>query len=506
MGELAVPGAGPDMAELVITPRAKDYAQWYQDVIAAAELAEPAHVVKGCMVVRPHGWAIWEKIQAELDRRFKATGHQNAAFPLLIPLSFLQKEAQHAQGFAMECAVVTHTGLKSVDGKIELKNELEEPYVVRPTSETIIGHFFAKWIDSWRDLPLLINQWGNVMRWELRTRLFLRTGEFWWQEGHTAHATHEEARAEVRQMLDIYRDVYHDVLALPVIQGIKTENERFAGALETFCVEAMMQDGKALQGATSHDLGQNFGRAFDITFQSKDGVRDFVWQTSWGASTRMIGALIMAHSDDQGLVLPPRLAPIQVAIVPIYRKDDERARVLEVAQNLAMELRMDGLAVKLDDRDGMTPGAKFYEWERKGVPLRLEIGPRDLASQSLVAKRRPAEAAKEKLPMQDLGVSVGRILDEIQALLFERARAFRAANSLFVDTWDDFSQVFLDQGSKFVWAHWDGTTETELAIKESTKATIRCIPLESEGVAAEPGRCVLTGKPSARRVLFAKNY
>ena len=298
------------MSEQHITPRAKDYAQWYQDVIAAAQLAEPANVVRGCMVVRPHGWAIWEKLQAELDRRFKETGHQNAAFPLLIPLSFLQKEAQHATGFAMECAVVTHAGLRNVDGKIELKGELEEPYVVRPTSETIIGHFFSKWIDSYRDLPMLLNQWCNVMRWELRTRLFLRTGEFWWQEGHTAHASHQEAMEEVMRMLDVYREVYHDVLAVPVIRGRKTANERFAGALETFCVEAMMQDGKSLQGATSHDLGQNFGKAFNVTFQNKEGVRDFVWQTSWGSSTRMIGALIMAHSDDGGLVLPPKLAPM----------------------------------------------------------------------------------------------------------------------------------------------------------------------------------------------------
>jgi prolyl-tRNA synthetase len=495
------------MAEQTITPRAKDYAQWYQDVIAAAELAEAAGVVRGCMVVRPHGWAIWEKIQAELDGRFKATGHQNAAFPLLIPLSFLQKEAQHASGFAMECAVVTHAGLRAVDGKIELKSELEEPYVVRPTSETIIGHFFAKWIDSYRDLPMLLNQWCNVMRWELRTRLFLRTGEFWWQEGHTAHATHEEAREEVLRMLDIYRDVYHDVLAVPVIRGIKSENERFAGALETFCVEALMQDGKSLQGATSHDLGQNFGKAFDVTFQTKEGTRDHVWQTSWGASTRMIGALIMAHSDDGGLVLPPKLAPIHVAVVPIWKNDEEKSAVLAASDKIAAELRDDGLVVKVDDRDALRPGDKYYHWERRGVPLRLEVGPRDVASGSAMAKTRIGDPkAKEKLPFDGIGVSVGRLLDGMQKDLFARALAYRDANTVLVDSWSDFEQVFADQGSKYVWAHWDGTTETELAIKEATKATLRLVPLDGEGPAPETGRCIKTGKPSAKRVLFAKNY
>ena len=495
------------MSEQHITPRAKDYAQWYQDVIAAAQLAEPANVVRGCMVVRPHGWAIWEKLQAELDRRFKETGHQNAAFPLLIPLSFLQKEAQHATGFAMECAVVTHAGLRNVDGKIELKGELEEPYVVRPTSETIIGHFFSKWIDSYRDLPMLLNQWCNVMRWELRTRLFLRTGEFWWQEGHTAHASHQEALEEVMRMLDVYREVYHDVLAVPVIRGRKTANERFAGALETFCVEAMMQDGKSLQGATSHDLGQNFGKAFNVTFQNKEGVRDFVWQTSWGSSTRMIGALIMAHSDDGGLVLPPKLAPIHVAIVPIWKSDAEKAQVLEASDKLARELRADGLSVKLDDRDAMRPGEKYYEWERKGVPVRLEVGPRDVASGTAMAKTRISDSKdKVKVPFEDIGVHVGKLLDDMQSALFQRALAFRQSNMTKVDAWSDFEAVFADQGSKFVLAHWDGTTETELAIKEATKATIRCIPLPDEGLDDGPGKCVKTGKPSAQRVLFAKNY
>ena len=490
------------MAESKITPRADDYAQWYQDVIAQAELAEAAGVVKGCMVIKPHGYAVWEKIQADLDRRFKETGHQNACFPLLIPMSFLEKEAEHVEGFAPELAVVTRAGGK----------ELEEPYAIRPTSETIIGHFFSKWIDSHRDLPLLINQWANVMRWELRTRIFLRTGEFLWQEGHTAHSTHAEAQEEVRRMLDIYRDTCHEVLAVPVIRGEKTAHERFAGAVETLCVEAMMQDGKALQAGTSHDLGQNFGKAFDVMFQNENGEREYVWQTSWGVSTRLVGAVIMSHSDDDGLVLPPRLAPIHVVIVPIFRKDEEKAAVMEAADKIAAELRDDGLSVKVDDREGLKPGAKYYEWERKGVPLRLEIGPRDLESQSVMAKMRLAEAdergrpQKLTLPMDGLGVSVGKLLDEFQQKLFDDAVTRRDENTISVDTWDDFVAAFSDGQSKFVWAHWDGTGETEKAIKEATKATIRCLPLEGEGPAAEPGECIKTGAASAQRVLFAKNY
>jgi prolyl-tRNA synthetase len=501
-----------DMAEQRITPRAQDYAQWYQDIIAEAQLAEPAGVVRGCMVIRPHGYAIWEKMQADLDRRFKQTGHQNASFPLLIPMSFLAKEAQHVDGFAMECAVVTHSGLRATESGIEVKNELEEPYVIRPTSETIIGHFFSKWIDSYRDLPLLINQWANVMRWELRTRMFLRTSEFLWKEGHTAHATHEDAQAEVVRMLDVYRDFAHEVMAMPVVRGIKTESERFAGAIETRCIEAMMQDGKALQAGTSHDLGQNFGRAFDVTFQNEQGQRDFVWQTSWGVSTRLVGALIMTHSDDEGLVLPPRLAPIHVVIVPIYRKDDEKARVVEAAHRLAAELTDDGLTVRVDDREGMKPGAKYYDWERKGVPLRIELGPRDLDSESVMTKLRVAELddrgkpLKQSLPMADLGVSIGRILDEFQADLFRRAEQRLQENTVHVDTWADFTDVFEGAGSKFVYAHWDGSAETEAAIKEATKATIRCIPTNGDGPAAEPGACVKTGQPSTQRVLFAKNY
>jgi prolyl-tRNA synthetase len=490
------------MAERVITPRDEDYAQWYQDVIAQAELAEAAGVVKGCMVVRPHGWAIWEAMQADMDRRFKETGHKNAAFPLLIPMSFIQKEAEHIEGFQPELAVVTHAGGK----------ELEEPYVIRPTSETIIGHFFSKWIDSYRDLPLLINQWGNVMRWELRTRLFLRTGEFYWQEGHTAHATHEESLEEVARMLDVYRDFCHELIAMPVVRGIKTENERFAGAIETRCIEAMMQDGKALQSGTSHDLGQNFGKSFDVTFQNENGERDYVWQTSWGASTRLVGGVVMTHSDDEGLVLPPRVAPIHVVVVPIYRKDEEKASVMEAASRITDELRADGLSVELDDREGIKPGAKYYEWERKGVPVRIEIGPRDLQSESVMIKRRVAEVdergkpVKENLPMQDLGVSIGRVLDEFQTLLFDRAAARLAENTISVDTWEEFTDVYSGPSSKFVYAHWDGTTETELAIKEATKATIRCIPHPDDGPGPEEGTCIKTGAPSGQRVLFAKNY
>ena len=479
-----------------ITPRAEDYSQWYQDVIAAGELAEPANIVKGCMVIRPHGFAIWEGIQADMDRRFKATGHKNAYFPLLIPMSFIEKEAEHVEGFAPELAVVTHAGGK----------ELEEQYCIRPTSETIIGHFFSRWIDSHRDLPLLINQWANVMRWELRTRMFLRTSEFLWQEGHTAHATHEESLEEVHRMLGVYRDHCHEVMAMPVICGRKSAHERFAGALETLTIEAMMQDGKALQSGTSHDLGQKFGKAFDVTFQNAQGEREFVWQTSWGTSTRLVGALIMTHSDDYGLVLPPKLAPIHVAIVPIYRKDEEKGAVMEKAHAIAAELRDNGLVVELDDREGMKPGAKYYDWERKGVPLRLELGPRDLASGTVMAKRRVTDEGKEKLPMDGIGAAVGKVLDEIQADLFNRALARREESTVSVDSWDDFAAAFEGSQSKFVWAHWDGTTETELAIKEATKATVRCIPLEGEGPEPEVGVCVKTGAASEQRVLFSKNY
>lgn len=490
------------MAEAKIKTRAEDYAQWYQDVIAQADLAEAAGVVKGCMVIKPHGFAIWEAMQQDLDRRFKETGHKNAAFPLLIPMSFINKEAEHVEGFAPELAVVTRAGGK----------ELEEPYVIRPTSETIIGHFFSKWIDSHRDLPLLINQWANVMRWELRTRLFLRTGEFYWQEGHTAHSTHAEAREEVRRMLNVYSDFAREMMAMPVVRGIKSANERFAGALETETIEAMMQDGKALQCGTSHDLGQNFGKAFDVTFQNADGERDFVWQTSWGVSTRLIGALIMTHSDDDGLVVPPKLAPIHVVIVPIFRKDDEKTAVFEAADKLAAELKDDGLRVEIDKREGMKPGAKYYDWERKGVPIRLELGPRDLEGRSVMSKMRLAELdergrpVKEVLPWDGLGVEIGKRLDAFQSQLYDRALAMREENTVTVDTWDDFVSCFEGSKSQFVYAHWDGTSETELAIKDATKATLRCIPLEGEGPAVEPGKCIKTGNPSPQRVLFSKNY
>jgi len=507
MGGLVERGRSIAMAEQRITPRAEDYNQWYQDVVAQAELAEPAGVVRGCMVIRPHGFAIWEKMQADLDRRFKATGHKNASFPLLIPMSFINREAEHVEGFAPELAVVTHAGGK----------ELEEQYAIRPTSETIIGHFFSRWIDSHRDLPLLINQWCNVMRWELRTRLFLRTGEFLWQEGHTAHSTHAEAQEEVARMLDVYRDFCREQMAMPVVRGIKTESERFAGAIETRSIEALMQDGKALQSGTSHDLGQNFGKAFNVTFQNDSGEREHVWQTSWGVSTRLVGALIMSHSDDDGLVLPPRLAPIHVAIVPIHKTPEERTQVVERANALAALLRDDGLAVEVDDRDDMRPGAKYFDWERKGVPLRLEVGPRDLAENAVMAKLRVAEPdergrpRKEKLPMEDLGVSVGKLLDGFQRFLLERAQARLEASSCTVDTWDEFQDVFRDgESSRFVYAHWDGSAETEAAIKAETKATIRCLPYAddrpSASPAPEPGRCVRTGEPSEQRVLFAKAY
>jgi prolyl-tRNA synthetase len=490
------------MAQSKITPRAKDYAQWYQDVIAEAELAEAAGVVKGCMVIRPHGFAIWEKMQADLDRRFKETGHQNACFPLLIPMSFLEKEAEHVEGFAPELAVVTHAGGK----------ELEESYVIRPTSETIIGHFFSKWIDSWRDLPLLINQWANVVRWEMRTRLFLRTTEFLWQEGHTAHATHEEATEEVHRILNLYRDFCHEVMAVPVIRGTKTENERFAGAVDTLCIEALMQDNKALQAGTSHDLGQNFGKAFNVTFQNDAGEREHVWQTSWGVSTRLVGAMIMSHSDDEGLVIPPRLAPIHVAVVPIFKNEEERSAVVSQADKIAAELRSDGLTVELDAREDLRPGAKYYEWERKGVPLRIEIGPRDLASGSVMTKVRIAElnekgrARKETIPMEGIGASVGKLLDDFQTLLFRRAEERTKANTISLDRWEDFLETFEGAGSRFVYAHWDGTKETELAIKKETKATIRLIPFPGDDPGPEDGKCIKTGRPSTQRVLFAKNY
>jgi prolyl-tRNA synthetase len=492
-----------------ISTREEDYPQWYQDVVREGVMAEPAKVVKGCMVIRPHGYAIWEKIQRDLDARFKNTGHQNAYFPLLVPQSFITKEAEHVEGFAPELAVVTHAG----------GSELEEPYVIRPTSETIIGHFFAKWITSHRDLPLLINQWANVMRWEKRTRMFLRTTEFLWQEGHTAHASHEEGLEEVVRMLNVYGDFVEEVLAMPVVRGIKTQSEKFAGALESYCIEAYMQDGKALQAGTSHDLGQNFGKAFEVKFQNTEGELEYVWQTSWGVSTRLIGGLIMTHSDDDGLVLPPRVAPIHAVIVPIFRKEGEREQVMEAAQRIKEALQTidiapetaryrDFVEVHIDDRD-MRPGAKYYEWERKGVPMRIELGPRDLAKGQVCVKMRVPTAAgegKEFIPETDFIEGMQQRLLTYQAELLEAARARMAAATITIDSWEEFEKVFAGEGSKFAWCHWDGTPETEAKIKELTKVTIRCIGLDGQGPAPEEGTCILTGKPSARRVLMAKSY
>ncbi len=492
-----------------ITPREQDYPQWYQDVIREGDLAEAAKVVKGCMVIKPHGYAIWEKIQRDLDARFKATGHQNAYFPLLVPQSFINKEAEHVEGFAPELAVVTHAG----------GQKLEEPYVVRPTSETIIGHFFSKWIDSYRDLPMLINQWANVMRWELRTRLFLRTTEFLWQEGHTAHANHEESLEEVIRMLHVYGDFAEQILAMPVIRGIKTDSEKFAGAVRSYCIEALMQDGKALQAGTSHDLGQNFGKAFDVKFQDESGDLDYVWQTSWGVSTRLIGGLIMTHSDDAGLVLPPRVAPIHAVIVPIFKTDEQKAQVLEAAEMLERELEKidiadesspyrDFLSVKIDARD-MRPGAKFYEWERRGVPMRIELGPKDLAKGQVCVKMRvetAAGAGKEFIPQAEFVAGVRDRLRTFQDELLSAAKTRRQEGAVEIDDWDEFLRVFDGDKSAFAWCHWDGTPETEQAIKAETKVTVRCIPLPGQGPDPEPGKCIKSGNPSPRRVLMAKAY
>ncbi len=474
-----------------ITPRDEDYGRWYLDVIRQAGLAEAAEVVKGCMVIRPHGFAIWERMQAQLDAMFKATGHQNVSFPLLIPQSFIAREAEHVEGFSPELAVVTHAG----------GHALEEPYVIRPTSETIIGHFFGRWIESYRDLPLLLNQWCNVMRWEKRTRLFLRTSEFLWQEGHTAHASHQEAAAEVRQMLDIYARFAREWMAMPVVRGVKTASEKFAGALESHCIEALMQDGRALQAGTSHDLGQNFGRAFDVTFQNKQGEQEFVWQTSWGASTRLIGALIMTHSDDRGLVLPPRLAPVQAVVIPILARGADPQALVAAARRLTADLKQAGVAAHLDDRD-YKPGYKYFEWEQKGVPLRLELGPRDLDRGEAQVRVRTQES-RHAVPLAGAAEVVLRLLEELQAGLLAAAEARLAAGTVALDSWQDFATTFADHKSRFVMAHWDGDAATEAKIKEQTRATIRCVP---HGPAGEPGRCILTGRPSSRRVLFARAY
>lgn len=486
-----------------ITSRETDYSQWYNELVVKADLAEHS-AVRGCMVIKPYGYAIWEKMQAALDKMFKDTGHSNAYFPLFIPKSFFSKEASHVEGFATECAVVTHYRLKN-DGKgnivVDEEAKLEEELIVRPTSETIIWNTYKGWIESYRDLPILVNQWANVVRWEMRTRLFLRTAEFLWQEGHTAHATKEEAIAEAEQMLGVYADFAENWLALPVIRGRKTENERFAGALDTLCIEALMQDGKALQAGTSHFLGQNFAKAFDVKFTAKDGKLDYVWATSWGVSTRLMGALIMAHSDDQGLVLPPKLAPIQVVIVPIYKTEEERATIGELADTLIGELKSKGISVKYDDRDTHRPGFKFAEWELKGVPVRIAVGTRDMQNGTVEIARRDTQA-KETVAQVGLADRVEQLLVDIQQQIYNRAAAFREANTIAVDSYDEFKQVLEERGG-FVSAHWDGTVETEKLIKEETKATIRCIPIDN---LLEEGRCIRTGKPSRQRVLFARAY
>ena len=490
------------MAQKGVT-RAEDYSKWYNDLVYAADLAEHSDV-RGCMVIKPYGYAIWEKMRDVLDIKFKETGHSNAYFPLFIPKSYLSKEASHVDGFAKECAVVTHYRLKNAeDGSgviVDPTAKLEEELIIRPTSETIIWNSYKNWIQSYRDLPILINQWANVVRWEMRTRLFLRTTEFLWQEGHTAHATKAEAIAEAEQMLDVYADFAENYMAMPVIKGRKTESERFAGAEDTLCIEAMMQDGKALQAGTSHFLGQNFAKAFEVKFADKEGKLDYVWATSWGVSTRLMGALIMTHSDDEGLVLPPTLAPIQVVAVPIYRTDEELQSITEKMKELAAKLKARGISFKFDDDDNRRPGWKFAHYEVKGVPIRVAMGPRDLENGKAEIARRDTKE-KQTVDFEGLDAFIENLLSESQTNLFERAKAFRAANTRKVDTYEEFkSQI---DGGGFFLAHWDGTKETESKIKEETQATIRCIALDQE---QEEGVCMVTGKPSAGRVIFAKAY
>ncbi len=484
--------------------RAENYSKWYNDIVQHAGLAENS-AVRGCMVIKPYGYAIWEKMQAALDKMFKDTGHSNAYFPLFIPKSFFSREADHVEGFAKECAVVTHYRLKQDEkgGGIVVDEDakLEEELVVRPTSETIIWDTYRQWVQSYRDLPILVNQWANVVRWEMRTRMFLRTAEFLWQEGHTAHATREEALEETYQMLDVYADFAENHMAIPVLKGIKSASERFAGAEETFCIEALMQDGKALQAGTSHFLGQNFAKAFDVKFASKTGKLEYVWATSWGVSTRLVGALIMAHSDDRGLVLPPKLAPIQTVIVPIYKNDEQYALVCEKAEAIKKELEKFGVQVKLDDRDTHKPGWKFSEYEFKGVPVRIAIGPRDVENGTVEVARRDT-LEKEVVPLDNLGERVQGLLENIQKVLYQRALGFRESNTHKVDSWEEFRRLLDDKGG-FLLAHWDGTPETEQKIKEETKATIRCIPLEKS---EEQGKCVYSGNPSPGRVVFARAY
>lgn len=503
------------MAEKV-TKRADDYSQWYLDIVQQAGLAENSDV-RGCMVIKPHGYAIWEKMQRALDRMFKDSGHVNAYFPLFIPKSFLAKEEQMAEGFAKECAVVTHYRLKAIPGKgvqVDPEAKLEEELIVRPTSETIIWNTYRNWIQSYRDLPLLINQWCNVVRWEMRTRLFLRTAEFLWQEGHTAHATQAEAEEETRRILDIYKTFAEEWMAMPVLTGPKSEGQKFPGAVYTLCIEALMQDCRALQAGTSHFLGQNFSKAFDVTFQNQAGQREHPWATSWGVSTRLVGGLIMTHSDDQGLVLPPRLAPIHVVIVPIYRKAEEKQAVCAAAENLAKALKdlpadpwlnYEPLVVKVDDRDQFQPGFKFNEWELKGVPVRVELGPKDMAKNACVLARRDLPGKEAKEMGVPLAAAPGRIFELLKAMqtgLLDRARKFQKDHTFEVNSYDEFKKT-IDEKGGFVWAHWDGSRETEDKIAADTKATIRCIP---DDRSKEQGTCILTGKPSAGRVVFAKAY
>lgn len=490
-----------------LTPRAENYSQWYNDLVVKADLAEQS-AVRGCMVIKPYGYSIWEKMQQELDRRFKETGHVNAYFPLLIPKSFLSREAKHVEGFAKECAVVTHYRLKVNDEGnaviVDPEAKLEEELIVRPTSETIIWNTYKNWIKSWRDLPILCNQWANVMRWEMRTRPFLRTAEFLWQEGHTAHETYEEAEAEAQRMLNVYADFAENVMAVPVVKGVKSETERFAGAVDTYTIEALMQDGKALQSGTSHFLGQNFAKAFGAQFQNRNGELEYVWATSWGVSTRLIGALIMAHSDDNGLVLPPNLAPIQVVIVPIFKGEDQLKQISDKLAPVIEELKKMGISVKYDDADTKKPGWKFAEYELKGVPVRLAMGARDMENGTIEVARRDT-LTKETKNLDGIATYIKDLLEEIQKNIFQKALDYRKQNIKTVDTYEEFKQE-IEKGG-FILAHWDGTAETEAKIKEDTKATIRCVPFDSyvDGD-KEPGKCMVTGKPSKCRVLFARAY
>lgn len=488
-----------------ITSRSSDYSQWYNDLVLKGGLADYS-AVRGCMVIKPYGFALWENMRDILDRMFKDTGHVNAYFPLFIPKSFLSKEADHVEGFAKECAVVTHYRLKNnPDGSgvvVDPDAKLEEELIVRPTSETIIWNTYKSWIQSYRDLPLLVNQWANVVRWEMRTRLFLRTAEFLWQEGHTAHATAEEAIEETERMLEVYARFAEEYMALPVIKGVKSPNERFAGAVETYCIEALMQDGKALQAGTSHFLGQNFAKAFDVTFNSREGKQEYVWATSWGVSTRLIGALIMAHSDDQGLILPPKLAPYQVVIIPFFSKNADETQLLhDKAKEIKSALQAAGLRVQIDDDDTKRPGFKFAEYEMKGYPVRIVVGPRDLQNGLVEVARRDTKE-KQTLPLENLVVQINDLLSDIQQNMFEKASKFRAEHITPADDWQSFIEL-LDTKGGFISAHWDGSPETEDRIKELSKATIRCIPLNNQ---EEAGRCILTGKPSRQRVLFARAY